>query len=173
MYSPSLAEIDRIRKNGYRPQVVGCFMNSQRILFLYDKKYGLWQLPQGGIDNKETVEQAVLREMSEELGEEFTAPAEIKALLGEDQLEFPDRFKNSREMRTDDGEEMNMRGKKYFFVAIDTDLSNLDIDKTEFDDYKWLDYEGALRLTAAIHQKGKRIITESALAKLRESGLLS
>lgn len=71
MKTPSLKEIDSIRSQGLRPEVVGCFVSSKKILFVYKKEHHLWQLPQGGIENKEKIEKAALREMTEELGQSF------------------------------------------------------------------------------------------------------
>lgn len=172
MNFPNLDEINTIRKSGFRPQVIGCFLKDKEILFLFKKKYNLWQLPQGGIDNKESVEEATLREMTEELGSDFTAFIKINSLVGKNQVEFPDKTKNSRDLKTDDGKKIFMKGKKYFFIAINTKLADLDIRKTEFDDYKWLDFEKALKLAENIYQKGKQRITIDALEKLNNLNLL-
>ena len=167
MQLPNLEGINMIRKSGYRPQVVGCFLNDKKILFLYKKKYNLWQLPQGGIDNQETIEQAVVREMTEELGNEFTASPKINSLICNNQVEFPGHTKNSRELKTDAGKNIFMKGKRYFFIAIDTDITNLNINKTEFDDYKWLDYKKAMELSKTIYQQGKQRITIDVLDTLQ------
>ena len=65
---PTLEELDKDRSDGLRPSVVGCFLNSGKILFVYQKTHQLWQLPQGGVDNHETTIDAFKREMTEELG---------------------------------------------------------------------------------------------------------
>ena len=54
MNTPTLQEIDAIRKEGMRPQVVGCFVSNKKTLLVYSEKYNLWQFPQGGIDNTDT-----------------------------------------------------------------------------------------------------------------------
>lgn len=172
MSSPSLEEIDAIRKSGFRPQVVGCFLNGKKILFLFKKEHNLWQLPQGGIDNRETVEQAVSREMSEELGKEFVGAAKINSVVGENQVAFPGHTKGSRELKTDDGQEIFMKGKKYFFVSIDTEREGLEIKNTEFDDYQWLPYDEALELSQTIYQQGKQRITLDVLHTLHHLDLL-
>ena len=172
MNLPSLKEIDEIRKSGFRPGVVGCFLNDKKILFLFKKKYDLWQLPQGGIDNQESIEQTVTSEINQELGEDFAALMKINSLIGDNQVEFPHRAKNSRNLNTDTGEDIFMMGKKYFFIAIDTNVADLNIDKTEFDDFKWLNYEEALELAKTIHQQGKRRVTVDALNRLHSLGLL-
>ena len=53
----------------YRKAVVGVFVNtSNEVLTLERSDFsGSWQLPQGGVDEGETLEDAVKREMFEEL----------------------------------------------------------------------------------------------------------
>ena len=156
MQIPTLQDIDKIRQDGFRPQVVGCIMHNNKILFVYKEKYKLWQLPQGGIDNGENIQQAAIREMAEELGKDFTKSFHIDTMIGEDKLIFPRYLQGSRNLQTDTGEEKLMLGKKYFFIPIQTDNANLDISQTEFDDYQWLNYAEATLITKNIFQKGKR-----------------
>ena len=172
MQLPSLEEIDKIRESGFRPVVVGCILNDKKILFLFKEEYKLWQLPQGGIDNQESIEQAMIREMIEELGDKFAASMKINSLVGQNQVEFPDKAKNSRNLQSDAGEEIFMKGKKYFFIAVDTDVADLNVMETEFDDFKWLEYDNALYLAKTIYQRGKKRVTVDALNKLHNSGLL-
>ncbi len=184
--SPS--EIDYIRQSGFRPQIVGCIISKplkkditkpaeiaflqNKILFVYKEKYKLWQLPQGGIDNNETITQATLREMTEELGKNFTKSFQIDRIIGEDRLIFPKQLQGSRKLQTDTGEKIFMIGKKYFFVVISVSNTNLNINETEFDDYQWLNYKEALKLVNKIHQKGKRQIILKGLKLLRQQNLL-
>ena len=172
MQLPSLEEIDAIRKSGYRPQVVGCFLNDKKILFLFKKEYNLWQLPQGGIDNQESIENAMIREMTEELGKKYADSMKINCLVGYNQVEFPNETKNLRNLITDDGQKIFMKGKKYFFIAADMNITSLNIKETEFDDFKWLNYDDAIELSKTIYQPGKQRVTVDALNKLKEAGLL-
>jgi len=172
MKLPSLVEIDKIRNRGYRPQVVGCFLNDKKILFLYKEKHNLWQLPQGGIDNRESIEKAVLREMEEELGKTFISQIKIRSVIGEDLIEFPLSTQNSRDLVNDKGEKIYMKGKNYFFVVIESDEAELDINETEFDDSQWLSHKQAIEVAEDIYQRGKRRITIKVLKELKELGLL-
>ena len=178
MDSISPQDIDKIRQNGFRPQAVGCIISNKQILFVYKKKYNLWQLPQGGIDNKETIEEATIREMTEELGANFTKLFKPKKVIGEDELIFPERNQGSRKLRTDKGRNIFMLGKKYFFVELSpltiskSNCPNLDITQTEFNDHRWLDYQEALRLTKKIYQKGKQRTTLRALHALHDQNIL-
>lgn len=171
--TPSIEDINLIRRSGFRPQVVGCFLNNKKILFLFKKEHNLWQLPQGGVDNGETLEEAMIREMNEELGSNFLENAGTDSIIGMDEIEFPSETKNSRELKTDDGKSVFMKGKKYFFVAVNAKTEHLDIKETEFDDYRWCGNIKASELTALIYQSGKRRITEKALKILLDLGKLA
>jgi len=172
MQEPSLEEIDEIRKQGLRPQVVGCFLSEKKILFLFKQEHNLWQLPQGGIDNQETINQALIREMAEELGKEFASRIDNHNLIGQSQIIFPSDTQNSRKLETDQKEKIFMKGKKYFFVCINMANPDIDIKKTEFNDCQWALFDQAMELTNGIYQKGKKRITIEALDLLKELGLL-
>lgn len=174
MQQPPLQEIDQIRQQGMRPQIVGCFLNNKKVLFLYSKKYNLWQFAQGGIDNLETIDQAFKREFREELGSVFMAKVESDfSVIGDYEIIFPASNQGSRELKTDDGQDIVMKGKKYFFVVGETETADLDIDSTEFDDYRWVSLKEGNELCETIYQKNKRAMTKKILDILGESGLLA
>lgn len=54
----------------YRPCVVAAFINDKKELLVGRRKHlpAAWQLPQGGIEENERPDQAVFREVKEELG---------------------------------------------------------------------------------------------------------
>jgi len=173
MKQPSVVEIDQIRDKGYRPQIVGCFLNDKKILFLYKRKHDLWQLPQGGIDNGEDINVAYLREMTEEIGSKFIDSCDKEiSLFGEDKVEFPMHSQNSRELRNDAGQDIFMKGKKYFFVYVNANIDTIDISQSEFEDFKWVSFEDGLALCEEMQQKGKKRITIDALKRLRRLDLL-
>lgn len=174
MDNPSLQQIDSTRQQGSRPEVVSCFLNDRKVLFCFKKEHNLWQLPQGGIDNKETAEKALIREMTEELGSTFVDSCDQTfTLIGDGKIEFPPRTQGSKELKTDQGEKVFMRGKKYFFYAINADTQTVNLEETEFDDYQWLSYSRAMDLANQIYQRGKRRITIRALHLLKESQLIA
>ena len=61
--------VDVIDKNGYRANVGIVLMNQQKKLFIAKRRYQSgWQFPQGGIHLGETPENAMYRELQEEIG---------------------------------------------------------------------------------------------------------
>jgi putative (di)nucleoside polyphosphate hydrolase len=173
MEQPTTAEIDQIRKSGFRPQIVGCFLHNKKISFFYKRKHNLWQLPQGGIDNGEDLETAFFREMTEEIGNKFVKSCDKKIVLfGEDKVEFPTHSQDSRELRNDAGQAIFMKGKKYFFVYVNANIDTIDISQSEFEDFKWVSFEDGLALCEEMQQKGKKRITIGALNQLRKLNLI-
>lgn len=168
----SLQEIDQIREKGLRPQVVGCFLYQKKILMVYKKKYKLWQIPQGGVDNQENLEQALIREMKEELSKIFVEASVITNIIGEDKIEFLPKKFGTKELKNDQGKNILMKGKKYFFITLAVNNPDLELQKTEFDDYRWLNYSQAKKIADKIYQPGKKRITLKILKLLKESQLL-
>lgn len=175
MKQPSLSEIDQIRNEGFRPQVVGCFTCDKKILFLHKKKHinNPWQLPQGGIDNRETVKSAFFREMSEELGGVFTKSVNQNIVLFmEEKAEFPPQTQNSRDLLNDMKQKVFMKGKKYFFIQTNINTDFVDITQSEFDNYKWSSFEEGVAICDNINQIGKKRITLNVLHKLKSMDLI-
>ncbi len=170
---PPLETIDSVRKRGFRPVTVGCLIFNKTLLFTYKEKYDLWALPQGGIDNAETIPHALQREMTEELGR--TCASCIKddlVLILEDEVEFPPATRGTREMKTDAGEKIFMRGKHYYFIASPVAAPKINIEESEFDDAKYLSYEQAIGVAGKMKQRGKKRVTERLLKALRKKKLL-
>ncbi len=172
MNYPSQQEIDKIRQQHLRPEVVGCVLCKRKLLFVYDKERQLWQLPQGGIRNGENIPEAIEREMIEELGKNFSQNLKINSLVGEDKIIFSPSKMNARHLQTDQGKNIAMKGKKYFFIALDAPQQNLNISDTEFDDYKWFSYDSAMIFANMIYQKGKRRLTKNILKALKGKQLI-
>ena len=173
MRQPTKSEINQIRNEGFRPQAVACILHDKKILFLYKKEHELWQFPQGGIDNGEDLEMAFFREMTEELGGEFVKSFGKNWLyFGDNEIIFSAQEQNLRELRGDDGQEIAMRGKRYFFILVQAGSAQFAVSNSEFDDYRWLSLEDGVSLCAGIHQKGKKRIMLKALEQLRELGCL-
>lgn len=52
----------------YRKSVYGCAIREGQVLLVKDARVNKWELPGGGVDQGETVEQALVREIKEETG---------------------------------------------------------------------------------------------------------
>lgn len=173
MENSELQYFDSLRADGLRPQIVACFLRDKKILFFFKKDHDLWQLPQGGIDNRENIEKAFVREMIEELGKNFLQHSEITSinLTHEAKIDFSEDKWNVKELFTDEGTPVSMRGKNYFFLAIEIENPEIKIGETEFDDFRWCSYDEAVDLSQKIYQKGKKRITLEALSVLKDNKL--
>ncbi|KKS94150.1 MAG: hypothetical protein UW68_C0013G0011 [Candidatus Collierbacteria bacterium GW2011_GWB1_44_6] len=171
---PTLEEMDELRKQGLRPSVVGCFLHDKKILLAYQKSFNQWTLPQGGIENKQNVKDAFFKELSEEVTEDFLSDCDkdIK-LIAVDKIEFPPSKQGLRDMSTDSGEPVVMKGKYYYFYVSEAKNSNITVGATEFDDIKWLNFDEAYKLIKETNTGGKLRMTTNILSLLRDKGFLS
>jgi len=132
-----------VAKKVYRPNVAAVILSPKYPLeceiFIAnrnDMRNSVWQFPQGGIDEGESPQDALFRELSEEIGtDEVEIIAEYPEWLSYD---FPNRI--SKKMYPFDGQK-----QKYFLVKLKTDaVINLDTKEPEFMEYKFLPYEKVL-----------------------------
>ncbi|EKD53251.1 MAG: hypothetical protein ACD_61C00092G0001, partial [uncultured bacterium] len=171
---PSPDELDNLRKQGLRPSVVGCFLNDNKILLAYQKSFNQWTLPQGGVKNKETTKDTLFRELAEEVTQDFINKCSRDAqLIAVDKIEFPPSKQGLREMKTDSGEPVVMKGKYYYFYTTEANDRDITLGATEFDDIKWLNYEEAYKLIKETNTGGRLRMTLNLLNTLRDKGLLS
>ena len=170
----SLEQLDRLRRLGFRPQVVLIFIHGRKVFFFYRKDHRLWQFPQGGIDNGELPREAILREIEEEIGENFSKGIKEKNVyfLDDSLITFPRRLWGSKDLVTDDGEKIILKGKRYFIYVITTNIEKMKLDDSEFDDSQLLSYDDALRLARSVYQKNKREIILGILRKLKNVDLI-
>ena len=106
--------------------------NGVEVLLLHKpRKKDSWQLPQGGVDGGESIEEAALRELKEEAG--------IGAnLLGKSQTVYQYDFPSSyRRFRPD-----NVCGQRLEFVigVVEPEIK-ITVDNDEIDDYVWASLE--------------------------------
>ncbi len=152
---------DSCDNDGYRPNVAIVLLNRERkVLWARRADNGGWQFPQGGVRGGETLRQAALREMFEEVG---LRPAQVR-LIGRTRgwlhYDFPQE--RQREQRY-----AGVRGQKqvWFLFALLAGDCEVRLDRSpapEFDAWCWVDYWRPLREITAF----KRAVYREALQQL-------
>jgi len=126
-------------RDGYRPNV-GIILLNQKNQVFWGKRIRThsWQFPQGGIDRGETPEQAMHRELFEEIGlqrEQVRIVARTRDWL---RYEVPDRF-----IRRDSRGFYKGQKQIWFLLQLlghDWDLNLRATNHPEFDAWRWNDY---------------------------------
>lgn len=130
---------DMLDREGFRPNVGIILANAKNEVFWGKRiREHSWQFPQGGIKHGETPEQAMYRELREEIG---LRPDHVR-IVGRTRdwlrYEVPDHWIR-REWRG------SYRGQKQIWFLLrligrDTDISLRASDHPEFDAWRWHDY---------------------------------
>lgn len=147
--------------HGYRPNVGIVLSNAQGQL-LWARRIGqdAWQFPQGGIKRDESPEQALYRELWEEVG---LRPKNVQ-ILGNTQGWL--RYKLPRWLQRQ-GQEPLCVGQKqvWFLLQLSGNDSAIRLNASthpEFDQWRWVDYWHPLREVVSF----KRDVYEKALKEL-------
>lgn len=107
---------------------------------LWAKRIGqkAWQFPQGGIKQSETVEDALYRELDEEVG----LDADDVQILHQTQdwlhYRLPENY-----IRHNQGPLCIGQKQKWFLLSLECEENKVELDrseKPEFDDWRWVDY---------------------------------
>jgi len=148
-------------RDGFRPNVGIVLLNSRNQVFWGKRlRTHSWQFPQGGIKYGESPEQAMLRELHEEVG---LHPEHVQ-IIGRTRdwlrYEVPDHYIR-REARG------HYRGQKQIWyllklVGRDSDMNLRATDHPEFDAWRWNDYWVPLEVVIEF----KRGVYEMALTEL-------
>lgn len=149
-------------RDGYRPNVGIVLCNAKNEVF-WGKRVNqhAWQFPQGGIKRGETPEQAMFRELHEEVG---LKPEHVQ-ILGRTRhwlrYDVPAQWLNPRKKTG------NYRGQKQIWFLLrligkDSDVSLRASEHPEFDAWRWNDYWVPLEHVVEF----KRSVYESALVEL-------
>ncbi|SFE23955.1 RNA pyrophosphohydrolase [Paracidovorax konjaci] len=148
-------------RDGFRPNV-GIILLNQRNQVFWGKRIRThsWQFPQGGIDRGETPEQAMYRELHEEVG---LQPCHVRVVARtRDWLryEVPDRY-----IRRDARGHYKGQKQIWFLLQLvghDWDLNLRATNHPEFDAWRWNDYWVPLDVVVEF----KRGVYEMALTEL-------
>ncbi len=128
-----------IDSEGFRPNV-GIILANTSGQVLWAKRIGhnAWQFPQGGIKHGETAEQALYRELYEEVG---LAPEQVRILAqtrGWLRYRLPHRYIRQASAPVCIGQK-----QKWFLLQLTASASEIRLDNTspaEFDHWMWVSY---------------------------------
>lgn len=155
------------KKPKYRPNVAAIVVSStypdNKQIFIAERSdlENVWQFPQGGIDKHESPQEALFRELEEEIGtKEIDIIAEYPEWISYD---FPEKI--AKKMKPYKGQE-----QRYFLVRL-AESATIRLDATkhpEFIDYKFV----ALSELTSYISHFKRPVYEQVISYFTQEGLL-
>lgn len=157
-----------MQEKRYRPNVAAVILSSSYpqsvTVFIGHRSdmHGIWQFPQGGIDDEESARQAVFRELKEEIG---TDNVEILSEYPEWEFyDFPENANKTKKMYDFDGQK-----QKYFLIRLRND-SEVDIKTAhpEFDSYKFVKFDELFELASHF----KKPIYKKVITYFRKEGFI-
>ena len=150
-----------IDKEGYRPNVGIVILNdNNKVLWAKRAAEDAWQFPQGGINEGESLEEAMYRELMEEVG---LSPNHVE-IIGQTKDWL--RYDVPRQWVRRDSH-ARYRGQKQIwfllkFIGKDSDILLTNAQKPEFDSWRWDDFWSPLQQVVDF----KREVYEKALNEL-------
>ncbi|WP_150138946.1 RNA pyrophosphohydrolase [Candidatus Enterovibrio escicola] len=128
-----------IDRDGYRSNV-GIVICNNHGQVLWARRFGQnsWQFPQGGIDEGETSEQAMFRELYEEVGLSNNDVLVLATSRHWLRYKLPKRF-----VRWDSKPVCIGQKQKWFLLKLECDDSKVNMergDTPEFDSWRWVSY---------------------------------
>lgn len=153
-----------IDEDGYRPNV-GIIIASKNGQLFWGKRIqqDAWQFPQGGIRENETPQQAVFRELKEEVGLE---PSDVR-VLGRTEgwlcYDLPKHLIRHYSQPLCIGQK-----QVWFMLGLECDVDRINLslhDTPEFEDWVWVDYWHPVQEVVNF----KQAVYHQALTELKES----
>lgn len=128
-----------IDSDGFRPNV-GIILANQRGELLWARRIGqeAWQFPQGGINHDETPEQALYRELTEEVGLDASDVRIIASTGGWLRYRLPRRMVRNDSLPVCIGQK-----QKWFLLEMLSPDARVRVDRShspEFDGWQWVSY---------------------------------
>jgi len=154
------------KKDSYRPNVAMIIVSNnypeKKEIFIAQRNdlKDIWQFPQGGIDKGEEVEEALFRELEEEIGtNKATIIAEYPEWISYD---FPEKI--AKRMKPYKGQT-----QRYYLLKLKKSaVIKLDTEHPEFQDHKFVSVDELLNHTAHF----KKPIYETVINYFKKEGLL-
>lgn len=120
----------------YRPNVAILLTRDDGRLLICERQKvkDAWQFPQGGVDEDETLEEALKREVREEIGVDPHS-YDILEMKGGYRYVYPPEMKKKKRKGWFDGQEQT-----YFRCLLHDKKAKIDVDQKpcEFRSYKWI-----------------------------------
>lgn len=150
-----------IDEEGYRPNV-GIILSNEKGQLLWARRIGQdsWQFPQGGIKRGESAEQALYRELDEEVG---LQPKHVEIIGSTDgwlRYRLPERYIRWHSKPLCIGQKQVWYMLR--MLGSEADICLDSASTPEFDHWRWVDYWYPLNEVVAF----KRDVYESALKEL-------
>lgn len=154
------------KKDLYRPNVAMIIVSEdypkKKEIFIAKRNdmADIWQFPQGGIDKGEEVQEALFRELKEEIG---TKKAKIVAEYPEwISYDFPKAI--AKKMKPYKGQK-----QRYFLIKLKKGAKiNLETKHPEFDDYKFVKFKKVLDYTSHF----KKPVYKTVIKYFKKEGYL-
>lgn len=150
-----------IDADGFRPNVGIILANAAgQVLWARRTGHDAWQFPQGGIVPQESPEQAMYRELWEEVGLEKPDVRIIASTRGWLRYRLPRRY-----VRNDNSPVCIGQKQKWFLLQMLSDDARVALDRShpaEFDGWRWVSYWYPLNQVVAF----KREVYRKALTEL-------
>ena len=125
--------------DGYRPNVGIIIINDEKKVLLAKRlNENAWQFPQGGINDKESTEDAMYRELKEEVGLSHNHILVIEKTKGWLRYDVPKNW-----IRNNSQQKYKGQKQVWFLLKLvgeDTDIFLRNTTKPEFDNWKWVSY---------------------------------
>lgn len=129
-----------VDSDGFRPNV-GIILTNPAGQVLWARRIGghdAWQFPQGGIDPSESAEDALFRELFEEVGLESASVEVLAKTRGWLRYRLPRRMRRHNSSPGFKGQK-----QKWFLLRMLGDDAEVQMDRTkkpEFDHWRWVSY---------------------------------
>jgi putative (di)nucleoside polyphosphate hydrolase len=154
-------DADMIDSDGFRPNVGIILTNDQgQVLWARRVNQDAWQFPQGGINPHESPEQALYRELHEEVGLREHDVEILACTRGWLRYRLPQRLVRTHSQPVCIGQK-----QKWFLLRLRSDDEHVRMDlteKPEFDGWRWVSYWYPLGQVVAF----KRDVYRRALKEL-------